>query len=66
MSSELLTQMLGSKVHPKTRHEGSEGGYRYSSTRVFNLDPRWGWFVNATPRSLYSPGKRPSTHGTGG
>jgi hypothetical protein len=65
MSFELLTQMLGSKVHPKPRHEGSEGGYRYSSTLVFNLGPRRGWFVNSTLRSLYSLGKRPGTHGTG-
>jgi hypothetical protein len=32
MSSELLTQMLGTNVHPKKRHEDSEGGYRYSCT----------------------------------
>ena len=36
----------------------AQGGVDYSPT--FNLEAIWGWgVVNATPRSLYSPGKDP-------
>jgi hypothetical protein len=53
------------KFHPRTGHEGPEGGgYIYSST-LFNLGVRWGWAVNTTPRPLY-PRERPGTDCIGG
>jgi hypothetical protein len=55
------------KGYPRTAHEVTDGGggvevYLYS---FFNLDARWGWFVNATPRQLY-PRERPGTGCIGG
>ena len=53
------------KLHPRTRHEGPEGEFKYTSTlsSAFALDG--GWVVNATPRPLY-PWEGNGTHCTGG
>ena len=37
-----------------------------NAQRESDLDAKWGWVVNATPRSLYPPAKRPGTRSTGG
>jgi len=56
-NAEFVSVKLGGKVHPRTSHEGPEGGvvYLYS---FFNLGARWSWVVNATPRPLYHRERR--------
>ena len=44
------------KVHPRTGHEGPEGGIEVQLYSFLNLGARWGCVVNATPRSLYPRG----------
>jgi len=41
-----------SKVHPRTRHEGQDGGYRHSSSFSLTSALVAGWVVNATHRPL--------------
>ena len=44
---------------------GLLGLMKWSAMYVCNIDPRWGWVVNATPRPLYAR-ERPDTHCIGG
>jgi hypothetical protein len=39
----------------------AQRGSRSIAQSFLNLGARWGWVVNATPRSLY-PRERPGTH----
>ena len=51
------------KGHPRTGHEGPEGGWQmYSSTLPSTSALDGVWVVNATPRPLYPPGKRFGAH----
>jgi hypothetical protein len=43
--------------HPRTGHEGPEGGQMYSPSLPSTFGARWWWVVNAMPRQLYPPGK---------
>jgi len=55
------------KVHPRTGHEGPEGGggELVSLYSILNLGARLGWVVNVTPWPLY-PREIPGTHCVGG
>jgi hypothetical protein len=64
-SSKIQPTKIRCWVHPRTGHEGPEGGVEVYLYSFFNLEATWGWVVNATPRPLY-PRERPGTHSTGG
>ena len=53
------------KVRPTAYYEGPEGNYRYSYTLSLTLAPDGEWVVNATPRPLYPPRRRPSVRCAG-
>ena len=42
------------KISPITCHEGTGGGWRYSSTLSLTLALERGWVVNTMPQLLYS------------
>ena len=53
------------KAHPRTNHEGPEGGVEVQLYSFLNLGARWGWVVSTTPRPVYTQ-ERPGTHCTEG
>ena len=54
------------KGHPRTGHEGPEGGVEVWLYSFFNLGARLGWLINITPTSALLLGKGFCAHWTGG
>jgi hypothetical protein len=64
MSGE-LTIYIQDKGRPLTCMK-TQRGNRGLPLLMLNLDTRWVWVVNATPRPLFPPAKFPAIHCRGG
>ena len=64
-ASSIILEIFQVKV-PLKQVTKAQAGNKGTALLFLNLGARCGWLFNATPRPLYRPRRRPSTHCTGG